>query len=294
MKRQTIKKASTIYIICIILAHKSTIIAGIKLIHTILKDFFFIQFQTKFNKKIRPVVNVEHPVDQNIQFSPEHVKTYLSFVKVLFKSASFIYTSFGKKALDDIEKMLNDINMFYTEAGSVYNRCQSTTRRPPVSLNLYFIIIHLFDPHLNCIPSLHVVIICYNYFITGKIIGLYKQEDEDYSSEIDFLYNKAIEIIESVLFIKQHSVNCISTGLFFLSSVSKEYTALEAEKFINDLFIKERTTVNNIEEIRKHIIDLYRTLMQMSVNNPKADYREILVEYLMHYDQNMTADEYKK
>ena len=40
----------------------------------------------------------------------------------------------------------------------------------PRLLNPYFLLIALFDPHLHCIPSLHVLTICYNYHQTRKIV----------------------------------------------------------------------------------------------------------------------------
>ena len=68
-----------------------------------------------------------------------------------------------------------EIGLLYEYAGRVYSKCQSTTNRPGVIADFNFIVIHLFDPHLHCVPSLHVDGLClhviHDRFFNRKVCG---------------------------------------------------------------------------------------------------------------------------
>ena len=45
----------------------------IKYLVTVMRDFFFLQFAVKFGFKKIPVLNVDHPLDNAVPFTPEKV-----------------------------------------------------------------------------------------------------------------------------------------------------------------------------------------------------------------------------
>ena len=60
------------------------------LIFVVLKDFFLLQLHQKFHLSKRPVINVDTEIDKKIPFSPEHVKTYISFIDYFIKPADML------------------------------------------------------------------------------------------------------------------------------------------------------------------------------------------------------------
>ena len=51
----------------------------------------------------------------------------------------------------------------YAFAAEVYKRNMSTTKRPFYIARPRFFVIHMLDPHLMCIPSLHVMVVIHTY-----------------------------------------------------------------------------------------------------------------------------------
>ena len=47
---------------------------------TVLEDFFWLQFAVKWGFKKLPVVDVDHPLDDEVPFAPDKVGAYLDFV----------------------------------------------------------------------------------------------------------------------------------------------------------------------------------------------------------------------
>ena len=157
--------------ICLILKYRCLLPRGFEILKAAITEFFLPQFQTRLRPGIRPISVLEHREDASLPFVPSSVRSYLGYIAIWLKTLQYLYDAFGKQALTDIEQMIRDICLIYYAAGRVYRRCQSTTtsrRTPP--FNPYFILIRLFDPHLHCIPSLHVMTMCYNYHRTRQIV----------------------------------------------------------------------------------------------------------------------------
>ena len=259
------------------------LLAGLgRTLGAIFSKFFFLQFQTVILPKTRPVVNVDHPLDQNIPFDSSWVGLYNTFTVFWMKSAGWMLKEFGSAVKDDIAALTNDMALLYNSAGDVYRVCQSTTKRPGVSANLNFIIIHTFDPHLHCVPSLHVMVCAYTSYIVTRLIMKHAENPEDYRAELDWVYKNGLEIIESVLLVKQHSVNCIPAGFYMNSVLFREFREEWADRFINEMFVDDDKGIKDISDIQSHIRRYYDKFISEydSCGNRDA----VLLDFLKNYN----------
>ena len=229
---------------------------------TIVCNFFLLQFAVKFGFKKIQILNVDHPLDKTVPFTPEKVSVYLNFVAFWIKPLGYIGHRYGLKTqLAYTVKFLNLVDLCYRDATEVYRFRMTTTKRPKYRKGK-FLTIHLFDPHYMCVPSLHIMVVVLAYTFYRKTfaeLGMPKEEAEVLNTE---LYNGAVEIAETVLYIKQHSVNCIPAALYAISRIlPDEVTPTEVMRFINSLFAHtDSISQENIEKIRTHIADMYEVL----------------------------------
>ena len=227
-------------------------------------------------------MNVDHPLDENIPFDPGWVGLYNTFTVFWMKSAGWLLKRFGSAAAADVAAFANDMALLYNAAGDVYKLCQSTTNRPGVTANLNFIIIHTFDPHLHCVPSLHVMVCAYTSYMTSKLIEKYATDIEEYRAELDWVYKNGLEIIESVLLVKQHSVNCIPAGYYMNSVLFKEFRENWADRFIDDMFTDDEKGIKDISDIQSHIRRYYDKFIEEYDGG--ADRDSVLLDFLKNYD----------
>jgi len=253
-----------------------------KTLAAIFVKFFFYQFQTVLFPKTRPVVNIDHPLDENIPFVPSWVGLYNTFTVFWMKSAGWLLKTFGREAEDDIAAYVRDIALLYDAAGDVYGKCQSTTNRPSVIADPNFIIIHIFDPHLNCVPSLHVMVCAYVGFMTTEIIRKYADDPSDYQAELDWVHKNALEIIESVLLVKQHSVNCIPAGYFMMSMLFDSFQENWASRYMDEMFTDDPKGIKDAPEIMEYIKKLYTRFMNDYRIN--GDRTQVLLDFLKEYE----------
>ena len=166
----------------------------------------------------------------------------------------------GRRALPHVRNFLETMGGLYAYAASVYSRNLSTTRRPFYISHPRFFLIHLVDPHLMCIPSLHVMIVIRTYTLFREIIRNLGEEGR-FSPQAEELRRGALAITEAVLYVKQHSVNCIPAAMYAMTCYeSSLFPIEEAELFLEDLF--NNTMAPGKEdaiEIKKHILGLYRS-----------------------------------
>jgi hypothetical protein len=81
------------------------------------------------------------------------------------------------------------------------------------------------------------------------------------SSQIEEIRKGSLAISEAVLYVKQHSVNCISAAMYAMTCFDKTlFPPEEAERFTSELF-QEGLPEKDGEEIRAHIISLYRRFL---------------------------------
>lgn len=231
--------------------HWSTLKSLFGYLHSVIHKFFWLQFSVKLGFRKIEVISVDNELDNHVPFNPLKVKVYLDFVSFWIRPMVFMMNRVGiKKAIPFCAEFFVFINKCYVEAAKVYSYKMSTTNRPMCkvdkSVQKNFNMIRTFDPHYLCVPSLHIaiVILAFTYYRHAfEQLGLSQEEQEFYNKE---LYQGALDIAETVLYIKQHSVNCIPAALYMMTKIVPEYfNNIEAKKFIDDLFVSATDVSEN-------------------------------------------------
>jgi len=256
--------------------------AFFKCVPSIFYNFFFCQHRAaRFPGKV-PVTKVDHPLDEKIPFVPDWVTIYIDFVQFWIRMLSFFLRRYKRKAYGPVRKFILSMGKLYVHAGEVYKRNLSTTKRPFYISRPRFFLIHLTDPHLMCVPSLHVMVVIFTYTM---FVWIAKQlgEEENLKEQALEMKQGALAITAAILFVKQHSVNCIPAALYAMTCFDPElFPPKEAENFINLLYspapdkstMPKRSRVHpaaspkiDISEedqaqIKSHILTLYRKLIK--------------------------------
>ncbi len=218
--------------------------ATMRLVGTILRRFFIDQFIYDARLKLAGlrgaeatpgVKNIEHPLDALIPVRYEASALYLTFVELWISALSYLSARLGKGFDADAARFIDDLRRCYADAASVYGRGLSTTRRPDRAPSARLAFVYAVDPHLFCVPSLHVLVVCYTY---GRLAELLAERGEAgrYARELAELRARAVAITESILYVRQHSVNCIPTALAMLSVILPSYGEAEAKALISELW----------------------------------------------------------
>ncbi|MFP3042459.1 hypothetical protein LQZ19_11650 [Treponema primitia] len=239
---------------------------GIKCIRSIFLNFFFLQYKAVLFPGRIPVTSVDHPLDERIPFTPRWVNIYLDFVAFWIRILGFLLKHYGRRALNPVKDFLNSMNRLYQFSAEVYSKNMSTTRRPYYIARPRFFLIHLTDPHLMCIPSLHVMVMILSYTRFREILRSFGDE-EALAGRIDEINSGAALITEAILYVKQHSVNCVAAAMYAMSRFDPAmFPPEEAEIFVSRLFTPLATKLPGLAPedgviIRDHIITLYRRFM---------------------------------
>ena len=240
-----------------------------RFLRTVVRDFFWLQFSVKWRFKTIPVLDVSHPLDESIPFTPCKVKIYLNFTNFWIRPMTFLFRRLGvKKALPYCIEYLSLIETAYANAAKVYRFCMTTTKRPDYKTDAAFKMIHAFDPHLLCVPSLHVAIVSLSsvyYADVFKNDDLTEEERKTYTAE---LREGARRIIESVLYVKQHSVNCIPAAMYMMLYVLKNrFTISAGIDIINSLFTDDKTlSARDQKKLSAHIHFMFERLLLEGAN----------------------------
>ena len=252
------------------------------LIFTILRDFFLLQHLQKLHITKRPVLNVETEIDDKIPFSPSYVSIYLGFVEFFIRPMDMLKKRLGYlKAAPYLCLYLKFLTNIYKNASAIYRYCMTTTTRPKYYKTHKFRTIHFFDPHLLCVPSIHVAISAGSYAWYKQLFKTGIIPEEEAELRLAEIKKQAVEIVESVLFIKQHSVNCIPIALYMLSSTMSKsfFTIQDSISFIDSLFVN---TPEVSEPVRKEIIEHFYYLYERTLLESKysADWEECVRHWL--------------
>jgi hypothetical protein len=97
------------------------------------------------------------------------------------------------------------------------------------------------------------------------------------------LYDGAIEITETVLYVKQHSVNCIPAAIYLVVKNFEEWISVDdGRKFIKSLFLKpEGFSDSQATEIRNYILNSYEKYL---IEGEKSEHwYEPLWNFLLNY-----------
>jgi hypothetical protein len=104
-----------------------------------------------------------------------------------------------------------------------------------------------------------VVIRTYTEF--ARIVRLLG-DGERFAPQIDELKRGALAITEAILFVKQHSVNCVAASLYAMDRFEGAlFPPAEAEDFVSRLFTGGIPPEDG-ELVRNHILDLYRRFIR--------------------------------
>lgn len=207
---------------------------------TVTKRFFVDQFIYKWAIRVNPgkaplVRQIEHPLDARIPIRYEVIELYLSFIQLWISALSYIRRREGRGFNAAILGFMEGLRRCYVDAASVYGRGLTTTRRPARAPSARLAFVYAVDPHLFCVPSLHVLVVCYTY---GRLAELLAErgEAERYARELAEVRSRAVAITESILYVRQHSVNCIPTALAMLSVILPSYGEDEAKALMSELW----------------------------------------------------------
>jgi hypothetical protein len=252
------------------------------------RSFFYPQFENALLRR-RPVANVDHPLDPSVPLDPSRVGKYSDFVRLWMGAFYKLDRLYGPRARTEIEEFIDAIRSLYAEAGSVYKVIHSTTTRPAKNYDLHFAIIHAFDPHLECVPSLHVLIVVSAWLLAAQAVerlGSDRAEGLDsvqIGQWIASLRAEALAITESVLFVKQHSINCIGASLFYLKRRFPLFGDEEAGTFVSELFAAGAIEGSKAEELRAAALELCASMERDFARSPDQGWQGPVLRYLESY-----------
>ncbi|MDR2509349.1 MAG: hypothetical protein LBC77_01750 [Spirochaetaceae bacterium] len=233
---------------------------------SIFNNFFTLQFKAVLRKKHIRVSFVDHPLDGRIPFKPEWVRIYMDFSSFWVRIAAFLLDEFDREAIPAVRDMLTSMNAIYKAAAGISRENFSTTVRPRYWRTPSFMLIHIFDPHLMCVPSLHVMVtLCARVKFSKALEAL--GAAERFKEEREEVRIKTVLIIESILYVKQHSVNCVPAALYTLTSLDKEaFNPAALRAFIEELFLEpDDISLETVRDIKNHIVSLYEQFVSEGV-----------------------------
>lgn len=262
---------------------------------SVFRNFFLTQFLQKWGWIKLPVVHADHPLDKKIPWTPSKVLDYMEFVQFFLRPNTMLIKRYGiKKAAPICNEWFRLLAKAYSQAGKMYRVTLSTTERPVCKDNRHFKTIQKWDPHLLCVPSLHIaiVILVFSYFKKAfKNLGF--DEDELFRKNTE-LYNTAIKIAESVLYIKQHSVNCIPAAIYMVTKVYPDlWTPNDSVNFINDMFLTAKDiSAADCAKIKEHILFMYERFLLEGYSSD--DWRGPVIRWITTYEVDRESDSGEK
>ena len=260
------------------------LVTNFKCFATILKEFFFLQYFEKWHILRIPVVHVDHPLDKKIPFTPSKVGIYLDFINLWVRPLAMLVKKFGFWHASRLtKKWMLRFRKLYQCCGKIYHFRLTTTDRPKYKEMREFRQIHALDPHFLCVPSLHVSTVFLAWGFYRKIFGeedFTENEKREWEKE---LYDGALEITETVLYVKQHSVNCIPAALYLATANFPEFVSVEdARKFISEMFATpEGFSEEAALQVREHIRATYEQYLEEGAKSENwyDPVREFLIKY---------------
>jgi hypothetical protein len=265
----------------------------LRCIATIFYNFFFRQYRAAFLPGRVPVSKVDHPLDMKIPFAPSWVTIYLDFTAFWTRIITFLLRQYGRRALESVKEFISSMGDLYAFAAETYKKNFSTTKRPFYIARPRFFLIHLVDPHLMCIPSLHVMIVIRTYTKFTQIMKALG-EYENFVSQIEELKRGAHAISRAILFVKQHSINCISAALYAMTCFSPElFPPEEAEAFAVQVFTQE-TRPSSLRQAKGLANCAVRPAAAPKMKIPREDAQVILEHVIRLYRQFLSEKENSK
>ncbi|MDR1903268.1 MAG: hypothetical protein LBQ88_13440 [Treponema sp.] len=261
---------------------------ALRCIVSIFQNFFFLQYKAALFSGSIPVSQVDHPLDELIPFTPRRIAVYLDFVAFWVRLIGFLLKTYKRSAEAVVLDFLESMGRLYGFAAEVYKENLSTTKRPFYIGRPRFAVIHIMDPHLMCIPSLHVMVVIHTYTKFKEILQNFGEAGKN-ASLIEKVRSGALAITEAVLYVKQHSVNCISAAMYAMTRFNAElFPDKEAALFVDALFIKsDAIGGEDAGKIRGHILSLYRRFADEG--RSASSWKEPLLAFLRSFPKKRSA-----
>lgn len=266
--------------------HPKTVPHLIAYIRSVFYDFFIVQYIRKAKLLRTPILNVENELDKKVPFVPKHIFDYLGFVNFWIRPLGMLIKVLGiRKSAPLMAKFFSILRKSYKRASEIYNFCMTTTNRP-LYKRTRFVIMRALDPHYLCVPSLHIAIVCLCYAFFKDILqskDFSEKQRELWTNEI---YAGAIKIAETVLYVKQHSVNCIPAALYMMTNVIPQLFSKEnAQTFLEDMF-KTRSDIPQTEKTK--VIEYMQNLFNRFYEQGKtsSDWSLPIKNWMSEYAKN--------
>lgn len=279
-----VRTASVTYIVLCAFGSPRLFLALTRYLYTVSRYFFLAQYRFRARPSLVPLVSIDHELDELVPFEPERVGIYLGFIHIWVAALSYARKRLGRISNAELASFLDGLSLTYLEAYGVYRRCVSTTRRPPQAANASLGMIYTVDPHLFCLPSLHVMIVNYAWLRFREIYRALGREEEGRDAWED-LYRQAVLITDTVVYVKQHSVSCIPAALFMTTRMRPDFGPDLAFAFIEKLFLDP--VLPDRPRMVAYMRDLYQWFMD-EADRRGGDYREVLVDFLMSYPSRIS------
>ncbi len=132
------------------------------------------------------------------------------------------------------------------------------------------------------------------YRVMEELIDRFSEDPEAYSAEKEYLWKRSVLITESILFIKQHSVNCVAAGLYTLTSPRYGFSKEMSHRVIDALFTGEGNRLADSEELREYIRKLYDHFIDAAAGPDGKERARVLIDFLLRYDEYLSVWEKKR
>jgi len=200
------------------------------------KEFFWVLYRQKLTGGMRKPKNMGHPLDLTFPYKPETVNIYLRFFDLLLGTLLEVVnlsreqSGSQKKPNQIIKESFAIFVKLYQTSSRVYTPWPSTTSRPQPK-NFKLLWIYLVDPHTNCLPSLHILVSAFSCALAQHCPawGIESTKQRDLQSQI---WNEATAIGASVLWVKQHSLNCLPAALYVLEKIYPIWLPAYSERYL--------------------------------------------------------------
>jgi hypothetical protein len=240
-------------------------------------NFFFLQYRAALLPGRIPVTPVDHPLDEKIPFRPQWVGVYLDFIAFWVRIAGFLLRHYRRRAIEPVRDFIGSMGRLYGFAAEVYRKNLSTTNRPRYYARPRFLLIHATDPHLMCIPSLHVMVVIRAYTKFRAILRDLGGEAR-FAPQIEEIRRGALAITEAILYVKQHSVNCVAASLYAMTRFDPPlFSEADALEFAAPLFTRPGSPPESAA-LRAYITEKYQTFAEAGRHTP--DWKAPLLAFL--------------
>lgn len=267
-----------------LLVRPQSFITAWRYIFTAATKFFLFQFLKKFGIIRTKVVHVDHELDNCIPFKPELLDIYLDFVNFWLRPISMMQQKFGlRKGTEIANEFITYITRTYSEAYNLYKKCMTTTNQPETD-NLGLKLMRIMDPHYLCVPSLHIAVVSLTQNFYRRLFEqdlFTEQEKKRWMKELE---EHGVEIADSVLYLKQHSVNCIPAALYMMTRIAPELVSPTAAVNLLDSLLQHEPSIDSDtqKKITEHIQFIYeRFLLEGTTED---DWREPILRWLESYE----------